>query len=56
MKENLYDIWNCEELNNIRKELLQCDRTGKICERCDADGTLCGENIIEKWKCIYGYM
>lgn len=53
-EENIYDIWNGDRLNHIRQELLDGNRTGKICERCDADGTLCGQQIVEKWKEIYG--
>jgi hypothetical protein len=46
LSENIYDIWNGDRLNHIRQELLKGNRTGKICERCDADGTLCGDQIV----------
>ena len=37
-------LWNSQALNDCRKRLINGDRSAPPCDKCDADGTMHGEN------------
>jgi len=47
---SLYEIWNGKTISNIRNRLYNCDRGFLPCKVCDVDGTLMGDEHVEKWK------
>jgi len=49
---SLYEIWNGKTISNIRNRLYNCDRGFLPCKVCDVDGTLMGDEHVEKWKNI----
>ena len=48
--ENIYDIWIKEKVNNVRKKLLNNDRTYDPCIACDVNGLLNGQEFSDSWK------
>ena len=52
-KENILDIWNCEQFNKVRKKLLEKDRSNKPCEKCNVNGSLVGNEFSDMWKKHY---
>lgn len=49
-KDSIYDIWNSEEVNSVRKKLLSNDRNYSPCDKCDVNGLLNGKEFALKWK------
>ena len=52
-KENIYNIWINEKINNIRIKLLKNDRNHDPCVSCDVNGLLNGHEHAEAWKNIF---
>ena len=52
-KENIYNIWINEKINNIRIKLLKNDRNYDPCVACDVNGLLNGHEHAEAWKKIF---
>ena len=49
-KQNIYDIWNSEKINQARKKLLKNERNFSPCNKCDVDGLLNGNEFKKGWE------
>ncbi len=48
--ESIYKIWIDEKINNVRRKLLQNDRSYDPCISCDVNGLLNGNEFSELWN------
>ena len=48
-EKNIYDIWKGEQINSVRKKLINGDRNYDPCKQCDVNGTLNGNEFRDKW-------
>ena len=48
-EKNIYDIWKGEQINSVRKKLINGDRNYDPCMQCDVNGTLNGNEFRDKW-------
>ena len=53
MQENLFNIWTGKIIEKYRKNLLIGNRSNSPCNKCNAEGTILGQNHAEAWKKIY---
>lgn len=53
MQDTISNIWKGKILSKFRKNLLQGKRCNSPCNKCNADGTLLGENHAKEWNTIY---
>jgi len=53
MQESIINIWNGKIMERYRKKLLQGKRELNPCNKCNAQGTLLGENHAKIWRKIY---
>jgi radical SAM protein with 4Fe4S-binding SPASM domain len=49
-KDSLLTIWSNKKFVDLRKKLLNSDRSHKPCNVCDVNGILNGKKSFEKWK------
>ncbi len=49
-KSSLIDIWSNKKFIELRKKLVNKDRSHKPCNVCDVNGMLNGKNAFQKWK------
>lgn len=53
LKNNkLFDIWNGNILNNLRKKLSASNRAFSPCNNCDVLGTIIGKDSFDSWEKI----
>ena len=50
---NIYDIWSNSKYCAIRKQLLEKNRYGILCQHCDVKGNITGKECADIWKKIY---
>ena len=50
MQETIFKIWTGRILTKFRKDLLSGNRCNNPCSKCNADGTLLGNNHAKKWE------
>ena len=50
MQETIFKIWTGRILTKFRKDLLSGNRCNSPCSKCNADGTLLGNNHAKKWE------
>lgn len=51
MTDNIYDIWTCSKLNQIRRNLINGNRKDCVlCSKCSANGTFAGNEYMMDWK------
>lgn len=51
--EKILDIWTKKIFHEIRKSLLNNDRTGSPCNECDVNGLMSGGEFANKWNEYY---
>ena len=49
-KDSLLTIWSNKKFVDLRKKLINSDRSHKPCNVCDVNGILNGKKSFEKWK------
>ena len=49
-KQNIYDIWKSEKINQARKKLLKNERNFSPCNKCDVNGLLNGNEFKKGWE------
>lgn len=53
-KKNIFQIWNSDEMKEVRLRLIKDDRSALPCRQCDIDGLLYAKLHFEAWKEYYG--
>ena len=51
-RSSLLDIWSNNNFINVRKRLINKDRSSDPCRKCDINGTLNGQKPFDLWKNI----
>ena len=51
--EKIIDVWTKKIFNEIRKSLLNSDRTKAPCNECDVNGLMSGDEYAKKWDEYY---
>ena len=49
-KSNILDLWNNEQFNQVRKRLINKNRSEKPCEKCNVNGLHVGKNSFKEWS------
>jgi radical SAM protein with 4Fe4S-binding SPASM domain len=52
-KEKIIDVWTKKLFHEIRKSLLNEDRSHKPCNKCDVNGLISGNEFKTKWQEYY---
>ena len=52
-KEKIIDVWTKKLFHEIRKSLLNGDRSHKPCNKCDVNGLISGNEFKTKWQEYY---
>ena len=48
--ESLLEVWSNKKFVDLRKKLINSDRSHSPCNVCDVNGLLNGKKSFEKWK------
>ena len=51
--EKIFDIWVKTKLHQVRKSLLNADRSASPCDKCDVNGLVNGKEFADKWQEYY---
>ena len=52
-KNNILDLWNNEQFNQVRRRLINKNRSEKPCEKCNVNGLHVGKESFEEWSKLY---
>ena len=48
--QTIREVWTSPRMEEARRRLINGDRTGSPCDRCDADGTMVGRKFVDAWR------
>ena len=52
-KSNILDLWNNEQFKQVRKRLINKNRSEKPCEKCNVNGLHVGKDSFKEWSKFY---